>query len=43
MKQTLEKKMLTAVKNVVATKEKKYGEEYYRSPVIFHQPKRPKK
>jgi cyclic lactone autoinducer peptide len=42
MKKNLEKTLLSVVKGVVENKEKKY-EEYYRSPVIFHQPKRPKK
>lgn len=43
MKQNLEKKLLSIVKDVVAAKEKKSSEYYYRSPGIFHQPKRPKK
>lgn len=43
MKKNVEKKLLTAVKDVVAAKEKKYEEDYYRSPIIFHQPKRPAK
>ena len=43
MKQNLEKKLLTVVKGVVAVKEKKSSEYYYRSPGIFHQPKRPAK
>jgi len=43
MKQNLEKKLLSVVKNVVETKEKKSSEYYYRSPGIFHQPKRPSK
>ena len=43
MKKSVEKKLLTVVKDVVEAKEKKYEEEYYRSPIIFHQPKRPKK
>lgn len=43
MKQNLEKKLLVAVKDVVAKREKQYIDDYYRSPGIFHQPKRPKK
>lgn len=43
MKKNLEKTLLSVVKGVVENKEKKYEEEYYRSPVIFHQPKRPAK
>lgn len=42
MKQNLEKKLLSIVKDVVAAKEKKSSEYYYRSPGIFHLPKRPK-
>lgn len=43
MEKSVEKKLLTVVKDVVEAKEKKYEEDYYRSPIIFHQPKRPKK
>lgn len=39
---TSKKAILNAVKAVVAMKEKQ-NDELYRSPVFFHQPKRPQK
>lgn len=43
MKQNLEKKLLSVIKDVVVAKEKKSSEYFYRSPGIFHLPKRPMK
>ena len=42
MKQNLEKRTMEIVKKIIVLKEKQNSDFYY-SPGLFHQPKRPKK
>ncbi len=42
MKQILEKRTMEIVKRILVLKEKQNSDFYY-SPGLFHQPKRPKK
>lgn len=40
MKKNLEKRALLMLKNIIVLKEKQ-NSDFYRSPGLFHQPKRP--